>query len=371
MAGPQPRPADDARVSNVELFFDLVFVFTITQLTRLVDQSRGPLDLFGAFLVLVLVWWMYAGYAWLINATGAEGGMRFVLLAAMAGFLVMALSLPTFFTQGGPWFGLAYLAVVLLHSGSFAVRGGRAAWGAVLGILVINASAAGLAIAAGLAPPAWRWAYLLGGASMFILSTLLQGEREFSVNPGHFAERHGLVILIALGESVFGIGSGAAGQAFAWDSLAGVLLSLVLVAGLWWAYFGGDDARAEHRLVEARPQDRPRMALLGYWYAHLAMIAGIVLVATGLKRTVGQAGAAPPATAWLLGGGVAVYLAGGALFRWIMGIRPVGPRLAAGFLALVLALLWPGSAALLGLGGAVILLLVLFVSERRFSVIGA
>jgi low temperature requirement protein LtrA len=366
-----PKPAAEARVSNVELFFDLVFVFTVTQLTRLVDQSQAPMDLLGAFLILVLVWWMYAGYAWLINATGAGGGMRLVLLAAMAGFLVMALSLPSFFNQGGPWFGLAYLVVVLLHAGSFAARAGRAGRGAILGILAINASAAGLAIAAGLAPQAWRWAYLLGGASMFIVSTLLQGEREFSVNPGHFAERHGLVVLIALGESVFGIGTGAAGQAFGPQSLVSVILSLALVAGLWWAYFGGDDARAEHQLVAARPAERPRMALLGYWYAHLAMITGIVLVATGLKRALGHAGMEAQATAWLLGGGVALYLAGGALFRWIMGIRPVGPRLTAAALALAWALLWPGSAPWLGLGGAICLLMALFLLEDRFSVISA
>jgi low temperature requirement protein LtrA len=362
-----PPAAGAARVSNVELFFDLVFVFTITQLTRLVDQSHGPLDLLGALLILVLIWWMYAGYAWLINATGASGGMRFVLLAAMAAFLVMALSVPDYFTLGGPVFGLAYLLVVLLHAGSFAVRAGRAAWGAIAGVLAVNASAALLAVAGGLAPAPWRWAFLLGGASMFILSTLLQGEREFSVQPGHFAERHGLVILIALGETVVGIGSGAVGQAFGAGSLASVGLALALVTGLWWAYFGGDDARAEHRLVAARPQDRPRMALLGYWYAHLAMIAGIVLVATGLKRCVGHAGLEAQATAWLLGGGMAVYLAGGALFRWIMGIRPAGPRWAVAGLALVLALGWPGSSAMLGLAEGVVLLAGLFQFERRWS----
>ena len=366
MAKKPAPPAEAARVSNIELFFDLVFVFTITQLTHLVDQSQGPLDLLGAFLILVLIWWMYAGYAWLINATGAGGPMRFVLLAAMAAFLVMALAVPGFLTQGGPAFGAAYLVVVALHAGSFGVRAGRAGRGAVLGVFMVNASAGALAVAAGLAAPDWRWAYLLGGASMFILSTLLQGEREFSVRPGHFAERHGLVILIALGETVVGIGGAAAGQSLGPGVLGGVALSLALVAGLWWAYFGGDDARAEHRLVAASPKARPRMALLGYWYAHLAMIAGIVLVATGLKRMGAHPGPGAP-TAWLLGGGLALFLGGGALFRWIMGIRPAGPRLAAAAVALALAALGPGSAAPLGLGAGAAVLGGMFLAEWRFG----
>ena len=104
----------------MELFFDLVFVFTITQLTQLVGQAQGPLDLFSSFLILSLIWWIYAGYAWLVGSTGAQGGMRFVLLGAMAGFLVMALALPSFLKRRRRTaFGLAYLLVICIHSGSF------------------------------------------------------------------------------------------------------------------------------------------------------------------------------------------------------------------------------------------------------------
>ena len=323
MAKRTKAPAKEpVRVSTIELFFDLVFVFTLTQLTQLVEKAQGPLDLFSAFLVLILVWWIYAGYAWLTNATGASGGMRFVLLTAMAGFLVMALAIPSLFNQGGPLFGLAYLFVVLLHLGTFAYYGGRPSWPALLGLLPINGGAAALAIAAGLAPLTWRWAFLLAGASMFILSTLLRNERGFSVEPEHFAERHGLVILIALGESVIDLGTGAGGQALSLANATAAVLSLGLVAGLWWAYFAGGDSRAEAQLVAASPAQRSRMALLGYWYAHLVMIAGIVVVATGLKRAMAWQGAAAASAVGLLVGGVAAYAAGIVLFRRIMGAKP-------------------------------------------------
>jgi low temperature requirement protein LtrA len=325
-------------VSTIELFFDLVFVFMVTQLSHLLDRAQSPVDALMVFLLLVLIWWIYAGYAWLINATGAGGWMRLVLIVAMSGFMVMALALPQFFSAASPAFGLAYLFVVLVHAGSFMAIAGTADWGPILGILVINAGAAGLAIAAGLAAQEHRWAYLLGGASMFILSTLRRQEEGFAVKPGHFAERHGLVILIALGESVTGLGTGVMeGQAH----LGALLLGLALVFGLWWAYFGGDDAQAEHKLVAAKPRERSRMALLGYWYAHLIMIAGVVLIATGLRRAVGSGEGA----SLLLAGGLSAYLLGGVIFRAVMGLKPVLWRaLAAG---LVWAVAGMGSAGLL------------------------
>jgi low temperature requirement protein LtrA len=342
-------------VATIELFFDLVFVFILTQLSHLVDQVQAPLEGLTVFLLLVLVWWIYAGYAWLTNATGAGGWMRAVLFAAMGGFMVIALALPHFFSAPSPAFGLAYLFVVLLHAGAFAAMAQTVNWQALGAILVINAGAAGLAIAAGLAAPEHRWAYLLGGAAMFVLSTLRRNEAGFSVQPGHFAERHGLVILIALGESVIGLGTGVMEGHV---GLASLLLGLLFVCGLWWAYFGGDDAKAEHRLIEAKPRTRSRMALLGYWYAHLVMIAGIVLVAAGLRRAVGEGEGAP----LLLAAGLSLYLLGGALFRGIMGLRPVLWRAIAAGAAWALAGLGPA-----GLAAGCALLVLLFSAESHWK----
>src|SRR5215471_14953667 len=119
MQQPTARNDEPMRVSTIESFFDLVFVFTITQLTHLVEQARGPLDFLLVLLVLMLIWWMYDGYTWLTNTTGAGRQMRLVLIAAMAGFLVMAIALPSVFGVDGLIFGLAYLFVIALHAMAF------------------------------------------------------------------------------------------------------------------------------------------------------------------------------------------------------------------------------------------------------------
>src|SRR6058998_2299084 len=107
MMEPPPPSPQVLRVSNVELFFELIFVFAITQLTRLVEDAGGALDFLRVLLVLILVWWMYAGYVWLTNVTGARARMRFVLIAAMAGFLVMGSAIPRVYGADGLAFGLA------------------------------------------------------------------------------------------------------------------------------------------------------------------------------------------------------------------------------------------------------------------------
>ena len=114
-------------VSSIELFFDLVFVFVITQVTQLVEHAHGAMDFLRALLVLVPIWWMYAGYAWLTNNVRVTWQMRLVLIAAMAGFLVMAMAIPEVFGAGALTFGFAYLFVVVLHLRTFALKGERAA----------------------------------------------------------------------------------------------------------------------------------------------------------------------------------------------------------------------------------------------------
>jgi len=116
------EPMEEMRVSTIESFFDLVFVFTITQLTYLVAGAHGPLDFLLVLLVLMLIWWMYDGYAWLTNAAGAGRPMRLVLIAAMAGFLVMALALPRSFGIDRLTFGLTYLFVIVLHLVAFLIK---------------------------------------------------------------------------------------------------------------------------------------------------------------------------------------------------------------------------------------------------------
>src|SRR5258708_18642560 len=213
----------------------------------------------------------------------------------------------------------------------------------------------------------WNWVFFLAAVTLFAIATILRREQGFSMNSAHFVERHGLVILIILGEAIVDIGTGAASRALDARTLAAIVLSLVLIAALWWSYFDRDDERARHALVAASPQARSRMALLGYWYAHLAMIAGIVLIATGVKQVV--AGLVLPIqdAAWLLAGAMAGYLVGDAWFRRVMGIRPVIVRAVGAAIVLTLGVvgsLWGGGGEI---GAGVALAIILFVLAPRIE----
>lgn len=355
------------RVSTIESFFDLVFVFTITQLTHLVEHAHSPLDFLLVLLILMLIWWMYDGYTWLTNETGAQRPMRLVLVAAMAGFLVMALAIPRIVGTDGLTFGLAYLFIIVLHLAAFFIQGGRSAAHAMLGVAPFNFGAATLVIAASFTHVEWKWLFFLAAVMLFAIPSIFQRGRGFTINSAHFVERHGLVILIVLGESVVDIGTGAAGSTLDAGTLATVILALILIAALWWTYFDRDDQRAEHIMESASLEKRSRLALHGYWYTHLAMIAGIVLIATAVKQVVASGFGQQHEKGWLLASGLAIYLAGDAAFRRVMGIQPTSVRAVGAALALAtgaFGVLWGGEASLVA---AVIVAICVLAIEHRLE----
>jgi low temperature requirement protein LtrA len=365
MQQPTARNDEPMRVSTIESFFDLVFVFTITQLTHLVEQAHRSLDFLLVLLVLMLIWWMYDGYTWLTNTTGAGRRMRLVLIAAMAGFLVMAIALPGVFGADGLIFGLAYLYVIMIHSIAFLVQGGRSAAQAMLGIAPLNVVAALLVIVAGLVHTNWSWLFYLAAVLPFVMTTLLRRERGVAINSAHFVERHGLVIIIVLGESVVDIGTGAAGHALDISTLAAIILALILIAALWWTYFDRDDDRARE-VMESAPSDvRSHLALLGYWYTHLAMIAGVVLIATGVKEVVANETDSMNRAVWFLASGLAIYLVGDAWFRAVMGIRPVVIRVVGAIVALLIGIIGPLGSGAASLGAVTALAIVIVVIEEQ------
>jgi low temperature requirement protein LtrA len=367
MKQPQINYEEEMHGSTIESFFDLVFVFTITQLTHLVEQARGPLDFQLVLLVLMLIWWMYDGYTWLTNETGADRPMRLVLIAAMAGFFVMALALPRIFGPDGLAFGFAYLFIITLHLLAFLLKGGRAAAHAIVYVAPFNFGAAILVIVAGFIQADWSWLFFLAAVILLALTSFTQRGRGFSINSAHFVERHGLVILIVLGESVVDIGTGAASRSLDARTILVILLALALIAALWWSYFDLDDERAKQAMNSASLAVRARLALLGYWYTHLAMIAGVVLIATGVKQVVANDVTLKPETVWLLTIGLAIYFVGDVGFRWALGIRPVFVRAIGAVIALVLGLLGPrwGGAPELAMVAA--LPIVLLVIEQKLE----
>ncbi|MBO3759543.1 low temperature requirement protein A [Ciceribacter sp. L1K22] len=334
MSGMSEHPAP-FRAQTIELFFDLVFVFTITQITHLVEHAHGAVDYLYALSVLMLVWWMYGGYIWLTNHAHTPKTMRLVLVAAMAGFLVMALAIPESNGDGRLVFGLAYLYIVALHFLAFLWQGGKPAARAMLRIVPFNIAAALLVIAAGMIEADWSWILLLAPALLYVVVTIANTGDGFALDAGHFVERHGLLLIIVLGEIIIAVGSGFGGLPHDLSAFAMLLLAVALVATLWWSYFDRDDALAEHRMLQADNRKRTRIALFGYNGAHLFMIAGLILVAAGLKvgtvslaaYTGGHGADAAHGSDAILLWGLALYLLADAAFRAIAGLGPLVLRL--------------------------------------------
>jgi low temperature requirement protein LtrA len=336
----EPAQADGGdqplRVSTLELFFDLVFVFAITQLTGILSDDVTVEDGFRVLLIFGVLWWMYGGYVWLSNARApSRTPERLLMLVGMAGFLIMGLAIPDAFGRDGVAVGAGYLIVVLVH-GWLYQRVNRN----IARVTPFNLVAALLVIAAGVIEGAAAYALWAAALAVQVLSPLvIQVRGRFAIQPSHFTERHGALVIIVLGESVVDIGIGAEGHAVTVSLALSAVLGLALTAALWWAYFGTrDDERADQAMVAADPAVRPALALAAYFYAYIPMLLGIVALASGVKQAIVNTGSTLPAGPCVaLGCGVALFLAGSAAFRHALRIGPARYRLAAAALAVAAA----------------------------------
>jgi low temperature requirement protein LtrA len=307
------------QVTPLELFFDLVFVLALTQCTTLVTHSPTWEGMLKGLLALGVLWWSWVGYAWLTSVVDPEeGAVRLAMFAAMAAFLVAALCVPGAFSSEALLFACAYASVRAAHILLFmlASRADQALRRSVLGLALSTAIGSGLLIAAALASEPlrlvlWGVALLLdmGGPYLF-------GAEGWKLMPAHFAERHGLIVIIALGESIVAIGVGSRTKIGA-GVVSGAVLGVVVTAALWWVYFDVTAIVARRRLSRAHEgRERNEIARDSYSYLHFPMVAGIALLAVGLKRTLIDVGAplkTVPAAALL--GGAAVYLLAHVAFR--------------------------------------------------------
>ena len=307
---------EETRVSTLELFFDLVFVFTITQLTTVLIAHPNGRGLAAACVKLALIWWMYAGYSWLTNQIDVgNAAHRAFLLAGMAGWLILALAIPTAFDSTGFTFGVAYLLIVVVHAGLFTHARSKVSARSVLTVARSNLLFAIAVVVAGAIGGPVQWVVWSAAAVGIWLVPALSATGIFELEPAHFVERHGLVIIVAPGESVVAIGIGAAGLAVDLSLIGVAVLGLALVAGLWWTYFS-DEEDVERAMRDADDSERMRMALQGFSYAHYVLLLGIVLIAAALKKaTAHPFDPASTAAAIELGGGVALFIAGEIAFR--------------------------------------------------------
>lgn len=336
-------PAPD-RVSTLELFFDLVFVFTITQVTQVIDHQPDPGGVAQGVLVLAVLFWMYGGFAWLTNVMGADGArQRVIILAGMAALFVCSQAVPRAFGEDGLVVGLGFLALTLLHLIGFVWLGGAAARSAILRFVPINLGGAAMILVAGWVTGLWDWVLWTAATALFAVSHLRSANHRMTVRPAHFAERHGLMIIIVLGESLISVALAAQAHPLDARLVGGCLVGVVAIATMWWAYFVGDDEIAAEHLAAASGTHQSWMARVGYDVSHLVMIIGIVWVAAGTRLGVEDLFTpAGTAGALLVGGGAATYLAATALFRWALDVGVARPRLAG--VAGCLASAWVGSA---------------------------
>ncbi len=368
-SGSTAGSGEDARpVTPLELFFDLVFVFALTQVTALMADDLTWAGLLRGFAVLAVIWWAWGGYAWLTNTIriDADVASRLVMLLAMAAMLLVGLAAPQAFGAYSILFGAAYLLVRLLHVTLYVVstRKDKEVSRAVMRLVPGMVVAPLFILAAGFVPAGPIRAALWASAIVIDFGSLLiAGTRGWRVHAPHFTERHGLIIIIALGESVVALGVSAAGEDLTTGVVIAAFLGVVVTSAMWWLYFDVVALVAEKRLTALSGTQQTAMARDSYTYIHLFLVFGIVLVALGLKKTLLDIESPLKAVAAVaLFGGVALYLVAHIAFR----LRNVGTlnrqRLVAA--GIILALLPAGlmlpSIASLSLVTAVLVILVTY-----------
>lgn len=312
-------------VTTLELFFDLVYVFAFTQVTTLMAHGTAPRSLVEGAIVLALLWWTWCSYAWLANhVRGDRGVLRAALVVVMVTMFVACLAIPEAFhdepggLDGPVTLVVCYGLVRLVHLAVYLAAAGedRALRRQVLASLAASAVPAtallliGAVVGHGWQLPIWSAAVLYDLAAIFVTSR--GGGGWVLASAAHFAERHGLVVILALGESVVAVGAGVSQEPVSAPVVVAAALAVLLAAGLWWTYFVHVAGRLEHGLAAVSGRERARMGRDVFTYLHLPIVAGIVLAALGVEQAtahldddhLGGTGA------WALALGLAAYLVG-------------------------------------------------------------
>ncbi|MEU6143697.1 low temperature requirement protein A [Streptomyces sp. NPDC047081] len=379
MAVREKGQEEGRRVTTLELFFDLVFVFTLTQLTVLLAGDLTFATAGRVALILVVLFWMYGAYAYLTNQVPPDRpSRRLLLMLGMGAFLVCALAIPRVFDDTGVVFGLGFLGVVIVHTALYTRSHGLDSiwYGVPNGLAALSVTAAGFFN--GLtADGFWLLALVLQFVTPFIAehgprradgrSSATMRVQLGSLDPAHFVERHGLLLIVAFGESVIAIGTGIGDLPLTPGLLGGAFLSLALGIALWWTYFVRDEEVAEAAFRATPAPRRWRLAMNAYYYSFLPMLLGIAYLATGVKKTLGHLTEhlhTGPALA--LAGGVALFLVGDVAFRAVLRLYPVRFRASAAPVALATALLGVHVSAMAELLALVGVLTVMLAVENRW-----
>jgi low temperature requirement protein LtrA len=360
-------------VTTLELFFDLVYVFAFTQVTTLMAHGEAPGSLVDGFIVLSLLWWSWCSYAWLANQAHAdEGVLKLAFILAMTAIFIACLALPDAFhdTHSALIVVAAYVVVRLTHAGTYliAARGDPTLRRQVL-VTVFAALAPTVALLVAGAFTAqrvlWLIAVIYDFAAVFITANRAQGWVIQSA--AHFSERHGLIVILALGESIVATAAGLQDPHLTWRVAAGAVLSLLVAVGLYFAYFDRLSEQLETALDEQEGRPRAALGTDVFTYLHFPIIAGIVLAALGVEHAMGELeedrlGALG---AWALAGGVALFLAATVATRVRSGGEWARPRIVAIVVLLAAAALLALVPPLVAVGVVAAIVLTLAIFEAK------
>jgi len=364
------RTSDEShRVTTFELFFDLVFVFAFTQVTQYMSDTHTAVGVLQAMIVLGILWWSWVSYGWLANQTFVDEGLvRIGMSVAMAAMFLVALVIPEAFEDfaGGLHaplvFAVSYLVVRLAHLLLYlgAAADDRPLRRQILVTFSAMAVGTGFLLAGAIvggAAQTWLW---LAGLVLDVLITYVtaRGGNWRVHSAAHWAERFGLIVILALGESVVAIGVGVAQEPISTPIVIGSLLAIALAIALWWLYFDVLAIAAEHELARRKGTDRANLAIDGYTYLHFLLIAGVVVSALGVEQAMHSVNDAEPLglfAAVALFGGTSLYLAGHAAFWRRAGGTIKVLRLIAGTVLLLLIPVGAAVPALAALGMVVAL----------------
>jgi low temperature requirement protein LtrA len=359
------RTSDPQAVTFVELFFDLVFVFAVTQITALTAHDLTPGGVLRSIVLGWLIWWAWTQFTWTLNpADTTHPAVRVVTLAATGVALVMAASVTRAFADDALWFAVPYVLVRVLGLGlQVGVDRERADASHTVVIVWTALSTIGLVLvlAGAVADPSLRsWFWLLAIVADLVAAAWAGRGASWDLNPSHLAERHALFVIIAIGESLIVAGTAVASDERSWALASAAVVTILVASLLWWTYFGWLKEALEHRYAAAPPERLGPLARDAFSLAHFPLIAGIVGFAVAIESIAAHPDVpAPAAVMASLGIGVTLFVACSALSFRLLGGRILVPRLLIlpamlGLIALVASMqpVWPlavVAAALLGI----------------------
>jgi low temperature requirement protein LtrA len=339
---------EEKRTGYLELFFDLVFVFAFTQVTSLVVEDTSATGLARAALVFALVWWAWSAYAWLTNAIDVDNvGTRLFVFAAMLAAFFVALAVPDAYTDEGVWFATAYFAVRVLHVALYVwgVRDDPIQRTAVLRLAPWFLVAPTVALVGGFADDPWRTSLWTISIAIDVVGTLFAA--GFRVSAAHFVERYGLIVIIALGESIVAIGVAALELERNGVFAFAVAVSFAGAAAAWWAYFDSTQVAVERALHAASEEKRGHLARDVFTFFHYPIVFGIILLAVAAKKTLGDPGEPlSDAGRTTLALGICVFLLGFVLTRYRVIRRIAWERIGAALAVVATVLLLADADAL-------------------------